>query len=51
MPLVVIKSEMPSYMKSVMHYPCEYKAIKNAWVTAKLFRVVALFGDILLLLD
>jgi len=25
-------------MKGVKHYPCQYKAMKNVWVTAKVFR-------------
>jgi hypothetical protein len=25
-------------MKGVKHYPCDYKASKNAWMTGKIFR-------------
>jgi hypothetical protein len=36
--LVVGKSEKPRCLKGVKHYPCDYKASKNAWVTGKIFR-------------
>jgi hypothetical protein len=58
-PLVVGKFEKPRCMKDVKHYPCDYKASKNAWVTDKIFGVAALLGgedglqntNVLLLLD
>jgi hypothetical protein len=37
-PLVVSKFEKPRCMKGMKHYPCDYKASKNAWVTGKIFR-------------
>jgi hypothetical protein len=37
-PLVVGRFEKPRCMKGMQHYPFDYKASKNAWVTGKIFR-------------
>jgi hypothetical protein len=37
-PMIVGTFEKPQCMKSVKHYPCDYKESKNAWVTGKIFR-------------
>jgi hypothetical protein len=59
-PLVVGKFEKTRCMESVTHYPCNYKASKNAWMTGKIFRewllclktkMVCKNRNILLLLD
>jgi len=42
-PQVVEEFKRPLCLKNVKHYPCEYKANENAWITGRIFQECQLY--------